>query len=152
MNRAQRRQTERDIKRRINRTDRIVPLPAMFDEFTVFDMPQSIIDQLKNGSIDAVNDTPAFRDNTGNLCEVVPALEGWIFTWKKLSNELDLFLSFYSLSLLSECLQKGDLITKRYIINAANELQACRIAFRNSDRQKICSIAKTAQIQLMLGH
>ena len=152
MNRTQRRQAERNERRGKVYTERVKPLPALLDEFTVFDMPQTIIDQLKNGAIDAAGDTPVFRDNTCNLCEVVPALEGWLFTWKKINSGLNLYLSFYSLDLLSKCLAKGELIDERYISNAANELQSCRVAFRLADRKAIASIARTAQIQIYIGH
>jgi len=87
MNRTQRRLAERNERRGTVYTERVKPLPALLDEFTVFDMPQTIIDQLKNGAIDA-----------------------------------------------------------------ANELQSCRVAFRLADRKAIASIARTAQIQIYLGH
>jgi len=99
MNRTQRRQADRNARRNITHTERIVPLPALLDEFTVFDMPQSIINQLLNGAIDCANDVPVFRDNSGQWCEVLPALEGWLFTWRKLDEELNLHLSFYSIAL-----------------------------------------------------
>jgi hypothetical protein len=150
MNRTQRRQAERNERRGISYSERIVPLPALLDEFTVFDMPQSIIDQLTSGAIDAADGVPVFRDNSGQWCEVVPALEGWLLTWRKLNAELNLQLSFYSFTLLSNRLEKGELIDAIHIINAACELRACRHAFRSADRKKIVSIAKTAQIQILM--
>ena len=151
MNRAQRRQADRNARRGINHTERIVPLPALLDEFTVFDMPQSIIDQLLNGAIDCANDVPVFRDNSGQWCEVLPALEGWLFTWQKINKELYLYLSFYSLALVAECLQKGEFIYEGYVKNAARELQHCREAFRTADRKEIVRIAKNAQLQILLN-
>lgn len=150
MNRTQRRQSERNVRRGISYSERIVPLPALLDEFTVFDMPQSIIDQLAAGSIDAADGVPVFRDNTGGWCEVVPALEGWLFTWRKISAALDLGLLFYSFTLLSNRLHLGELIEAIHIDNAAVELAFCRRAFRTANRQKIVSLAKTAQIQILM--
>lgn len=79
MNRELRRKLERDERRGKIHKERVVPLPAAFDEFTVFDMPQSILDQISNGSIDAIQGVPVFRDNTGVWTELMPALEGWIY-------------------------------------------------------------------------
>jgi len=151
MNRAQRRQAEKNSRRRITHTERVVPLPALLDEFTVFDMPQSIIDQLQNGSIDCADDVPVFRDNTGQWVEVAPALEGWLFTWQKISDELNLNLSFNYLKLLSDCLSKGQFFQWLYVDKSAEELHACRLAFRSADRKEIVRIAKTAQFQILLN-
>lgn len=150
MNRTQRRQAERNQRRGIVYSERIVPLPSLLDEFTVFDMPQSIIDQLTAGAIDAADGVPVFRDNTGSWCEVVPALQGWLFTWRKINIALNLGLSFYSFTLLSNRLNKGELIDAMHIINAALELRHCRHAFRTANRQQIVSLAKTAQIQILM--
>jgi hypothetical protein len=151
MNRNQRRQAQRDSNRGISRQERIVPLPALLDEFTVFDMPQSIIDQLVNGAIDTADDVPVFRDNSGQWCEVLPALEGWLYTWRKINAELNLSLSFYYLTLMANRLAKGEMLHQRHIEHGAKELFDCRIAFRSADRKSIVSIAKTAQFQILLG-
>lgn len=150
MNRASKRALERDMKRGINRHDRIVPLPALLDEFTVFDMPQSIIDQLANGCVDAVDDIPVFRDNTGQWCEIAPALEGWIFTWCKINVDLNLNLSLNNMVILANRLNIGELIGSNHIDNAKKELMACRLAFRSADRQRIVRIAKIAQLQILM--
>lgn len=150
MNRAQRRQAEKNIRRGITLTERVVPLPALLDEFTVFDMPQSIIDQLKNGSIDCANDVPVFRDNTGQWTEVLPALQGWLFTWRKIRDELNLNLFFGNISLIARCLAKNLTFHPQYIESAAEELHACRLAFRTADRKEIVRIAKNAQLQILL--
>jgi len=150
MNRTQRRQAERKERRGIVYSERIVPLPALLDEFTVFDMPQSIIDQLTNGTIDAADDVPVFRDNRGEWCEVVPALEGWLFTWKKINSALDLDLHFDAMELLASRLGKNLWLNPPHIEMAAKELQSCRYAFRTADRKEISRIAKTAQIQILM--
>jgi hypothetical protein len=151
MNRTQRRQAERNERRGKVYTERVVPLPALLDEFTVFDIPQSIFDQIKNGQIDAVNDVPVFRDNTGELCEVVPALEGWIFTWEKIAKELGVsMLAFTSMRILLNKLNAGAMLSVIDIAAASCELAQCRGVFRKADRSKLMSIAKTAQLQILL--
>jgi hypothetical protein len=150
MNRSLKRQLERDFRRGITRTDRVVPLPSLIDEFTVFDIPQRIFDQLSNGAIDAVESVPVFRDNTGVLTEVVPALTGWIFTWQKINDDLALNLNLGDLALVCTALEKNTLITQQNIVDAKLALDACRQTFRICDRKEVMSIAKTAQLQIML--
>lgn len=151
MNRREKRQLDKNIRRGKLDAYKSVQLPSIIDEFCVFDMPQSILDQLKNGAIDTADDVPVFRDNTGRWCEVLPALEGWLFTWRKINTELSLGLSFYYLTLLANRLSKGEFLHPKHIEHSANELMACRVAFRAADRQQIVSIAKTAQLQILLN-
>jgi len=151
MNRAQRRLAEKNTRRGITYTERVVPLPTLFDEFTVFDMPQSILDQLKNGSIDCANDVPVFRDNTGQWTEVLPALKGWLYTWEKISTELNLSLSFHFFKMLSTRLEHGVLLDHLHIKCCIGELYACRLAFRIADRKEIVRISKIAQLQILLN-
>ena len=150
MNRAQRRQAERNERRGKIYTERIVPLPALLDEFTVFDMPQSILDQLSNGSVDAVNNKPIFRDNTGQLCEVVPAMEGWIFTWQKIQQKMAEKLDIEPLQIVCNRLKYDMKLTMRHINHAQDALDNCREFFRTNNRAQIASIAKTAQIQILI--
>lgn len=152
MNRSQRRQAERDMKRGVMRHEKIIPLPALLDEFTVFDMPQSILDQLGNGAIDSVNDEPIFRDNRGEICAVVPALEGWIFTWKKIQEKQFERFDLEPLQIVCNRL-KYDMKLSRLNIEMAQEaLDRCRSYFRHGNRKDIASVARTAQIQMMMGH
>lgn len=150
MNRAQRRQAERNAKRGIAHTERVVPLPSLLDEFTVFDMPQTIIDQISNGQIDAVQGVPVFRDNSGVWTEIVPALEGWIFTWQMIKEKLQLHIDLLPLTIISKRLQANTPITRENISAAQQSLLQCRQAFRIKNRQQIISIAKTAQISILI--
>jgi hypothetical protein len=50
LNRAQRRAMARG---KLPAGERFAPLPALLDEFTIFDMPQTILDKLRNGEIEA---------------------------------------------------------------------------------------------------
>lgn len=152
MNRSQKRQVARDMKRGINRTERIVPLPSLLDEFTVFDMPQQMLDQLSSGSINAAGDTPIFRDNSGDICEIVPALEGWIFTWEKIQEKSAEKLDLEPLKIVCNRLKYDMKLTNLHIELAQDALDRCREYFRSGNRQEIASIARTAQIQIILNH
>ncbi|HEY9211063.1 MAG TPA: hypothetical protein VIO56_06595 [Methylotenera sp.] len=150
-NRAQRRQAERNERRGKVYSERVIPLPSLLDEFTVFDMPQSILEQISHGSVDSIQGVPVFRDNAGMWTEITPALSGWIFTWQKLNSELNLDLNLNPLRTICARLENSMPVTHENIKNALACLDSCRKAFRASDRQKIVSIAKTAQLQILLN-
>lgn len=146
-NRAQRR-AMKNVKQM--QPARIVPLPSLLDEFNVFDMPQTMLDQISNGSIDAVQGVPVFRDNAGEWNEIVPALEGWIFTWQCINEKLQLDIDLQPLATINKRLHNNAPITRDNINNALECLNNCRKAFRSSNRQQIVSIAKTAQISILM--
>jgi hypothetical protein len=150
MNRAQRRQLDRDVRRNIDRTERVISLPPLLDEFTVFDVPQRIFDQISNGSVDAVQGVPVFVDNEGVLNEVVPALTGWIFTWQKISDDHNMGLSLTAMDVVCKRLNASTPLTNLIVAQAKVELNACRAAFRTADRKALMATAKTAQIQIMM--
>jgi len=150
MNRTQRRQAERNERRGKVYAERVVPLPALLDEFTVFDMPQTILEQISHGSVDSIQGVPVFRDNAGIWTEITPSLSGWIFTWQKLNRDLHLELNLNPLRTICARLENNVPVTKENIKNALACLDQCRKAFRASDRQKIVSVAKTAQLQILL--
>lgn len=150
MNRAQRRQAERNERRGKVYSERVVPLPSLLDEFTVFDMPQTILDQISHGSVDSVQGVPVFRDNAGTWNEITPALSGWIFTWAKLNRDLKLELNLNPLRTICVRLENNVPITKENIRAALQCLAECRAAFRRSDRKRIVDIAKTAQIAILM--
>jgi len=147
MNRAQRRAMMRN-KQRL--AERFVPLPALLDEFTIFDMPQTILDKLRNGEIEAYQGRPVFRDNTGAICEICPALSGWIYTWQRINDELGLNINLDPLGRLHNKLQADMPLQLADIEAAETTLTTMRQVFRASDRRQIASIAKTAQIAILI--
>lgn len=146
-NRAQRRAAKRG---KLLMPERIVPLPSLMDEFTVFDMPQTIIDNIKNGQIDAYQGKPVFRDNTGQLCEVCPALAGWIETWEMINLQLGTNINLQPLGKLHNKLQADMPLSVPDVTTAEETLRSMRLVFRASDRNLIASIAKSAQIKILL--
>lgn len=149
MSRALRRQMERDQRRGIDRSERIVGLPPMLDEFTIFDIPQTILDRISAGEIEAANGRPVFRDNTGAWCEVCAALDGWIFTWQRISNGLAMQLDLSALSKLNNKLRYDMRISELEVRAGHAALNKIRQAFRSSDRSRIASLARDAQIVIL---
>jgi hypothetical protein len=147
MNRAMRRALKHGKQ---PRTDKLVPLPKMLDEFTIFNIPERILTKLRNGEIEAQQGRPVFIDNTGALQEVCPALEGWIFTWQKINDKLGLNLGMAPLRKLHNKLQASMMLTEQDVTQAQAALDSIRAIYRITDRQEIASIAREAQIAIYL--
>ena len=149
MNRKQRRQLQRDQRRGIDRSEKIVSLPALMDEFTIFDIPQTILDRISAGEIEAANGVPIFRDNTGAWCEVCPALDGWIFTWQRISDAMQLELDLQPLQKIHTKLDRNMPIFLEDITAGLHALLLTRLAFRENDRSRIAQLARDAQIAIL---
>jgi len=127
----------------------VVPLPAMIDEWNIFDIPERILHKLRNGEIEAVRGVPVFQDNTGELCEVCPALSGWIFTWNHINEKLGLNLNMTPLGKLHNKLNAAMMLTEQDVCAAQAALDSIRAIFRASDRQRIKQLAQDAQIAIL---
>lgn len=148
MNRAMRRAL---AKGKRPEQEKLIPLPSLLEEFTIFDIPQTILSKLRNGEIEAQQGIPVFFDNTGELNEVCPAMAGWIYTWKKLNEKLNLNLWLEPLEKVNNKLHAAIMLTEKDVAQAQAALDSCRAAFRRTDRQAIQRISQDAQIALQLG-
>lgn len=153
MNRAQRRKIARDQRRKIDRNAaRVFTLPAALDEFTVFDMPQTLLDKItQSGEVVEIQGAVVFRDPSGEWNQLCPALEGWIFAWEKISKELNANLDLSALKRLSKKLDVAMPLTQTECDCALAALDACRKLFRASNRKQIMQISRDAQIAILLG-
>lgn len=152
MNRTQRRQLARDQRRNIDRNAaRVVMLPAALDEFSVFDMPQTLLDKITiSGEVVEMQGAVVFRDPSGEWNKICPALDGWIFAWEKISKELNARLDLSALKLLSKKLDVAMPLTQKDCDGAIAALDACRKLFRVSNRKQIMQISRDAQIAILL--
>lgn len=130
--------------------DNVINLPPLIDEWTVFDCPDRILKKVASGEIESVQGVPVFLDNEGNWCEVCPALSGWIFTWQKIINELNIEYSMAALGKIHNKLQASMPVSEQDIFEAISTLDGLRMIFRSTDRKKIKQIAQDAQIAIFL--
>jgi hypothetical protein len=147
LNRAQR----RAAKYRKPSYEREVPLPSLIDEFTIFDIPERILKEIANDAVSTMDDVPHFQDNTGTWRETAPCLGGWISTWAHIAKQLDKPLELGAMRAIRDALDKGETIPEETAFKARQELEACRVMFRTNPRKEIQSIAKSAQVGIMLG-
>ena len=129
---------------------RVIPLPPMLDEWTIFDIPERIFLKLKHGEIEAINGTPIFFDMTGAACEVVPALSGWCYTWDRINDELELDLNLRPIKKVFNKLEAAMWLSPGDVIQAQAALDKIRSVFRVADRKAIKRIATEAQIAILM--
>ena len=125
------------------------PLPHEVD--LVFRPLDLIFAQLRAGEIDAYRGAPVFRSFEGELCEVCPALEGWIETWALLDSKFRLGIDVAALITLRKKLVFGVPLTPEEVESAAEVVNRQRLAYaRDMDVYEVKSVSRTAEIKLEL--
>lgn len=128
-----------------------VPLPRYLDEFTVFSDIERVLEKIEHGEIEHVNGKPVLLSSSGEWCEVVPALNGWISGWKLFDQKFNLNHDISPMVRICNCLNYGSPISQRQIEAAQETLRQERSLFRRIPRDEIASAARTKQIQLLMG-
>lgn len=146
MNRAMRRAA---AKAKPMPPTKVVPLPALLDEFTVFDHIDTMLQKIGNGYIESVQGVPVFRDNEGKLNQVCPALQGWIETWQMINEKLNLVIPVQHLQSICNKLHYAMPITERDLKLATATNAYCKAVFRQR-RKEITEVAKLAQFKILL--
>lgn len=146
MNRAMRRAA---AKAKPMQAPKVVPLPALLDEFTVFDHIDTLLLKIGNGHIETVQGVPVFRDNEGKLTQVCPALQGWIETWQMINEKLGLVIPIQHFQLICNKLHYDTIITERDLKLATATNAYCKAVFRQR-RKEITEVAKLAQFKILL--
>lgn len=147
MNRAMRRAA---AKAKPMPPPKVVSLPALLDEFTVFDHIDTMLMKIGNGYIESVQGVPVFRTNEGKLMQVCPALQGWIETWQMINEKLSLVIPVQHLQKVCNKLHYSTVITERDLNLAKATNAMCKAVFRQH-RKEITEIAKLAQFKILLG-
>ncbi|HEU4709005.1 MAG TPA: hypothetical protein VFS17_06810, partial [Methylophilaceae bacterium] len=77
------------------------------------------------------------------------ALDGWIFTWQRISDAMQLGLDLQPLQRIHAKLDRDMPISQADIKAGLQALQLTRRAFRNSKRSTIAKLARDAQIAIL---
>lgn len=126
--------------------EKVIRLPKLLDEFTIFDTVDRILDAIERDYLEYRDNIPVILGPSGSVVEIIPVMEGWIYTWKKINPKLDLNPWVVILSKLTSSQD----ITIHELERAKTAQDACKIYFRGADREKLQSIAKTAQIAIFM--
>lgn len=147
MNRAMRRAA---AKAKPTPPPKVVPLPALLDEFTVFDHIDTMLMKIGNGYIESVQGVPVFRSNEGELTQVCPALQGWIETWQMINEKLGCEIPIKYLQTVCNKLHYSMPINQTDLMMATKTNAICKLEFRKR-RKEITEVAKLAQFKILLG-
>ncbi len=151
MNRAQRRLAEKHERRGTQpQQEKVVPLPFLFDQFTVFDFMDTFLQKIKNGYIESVQGVPVFTDNEGKLTELCPALMGWIETWEFIFEKIGVNIPMASLRKIHNKLLYNSPLSRAEIYAAEVTNNECMQLFRSRKRKQITEIAKLAQFKILM--
>jgi hypothetical protein len=132
---------------RLKRTTLARPLPHEVD--LVFRPLDLMFAQLRAGEIDAVQGRPVFRSFEGELCEVCPALEGWIESWRLIDQRFGLDIGVKPLETLRRKLYYSIPLETAEVDAAWATVCAERVAYAQKlDVHKVKSIVRTAEIKL----
>lgn len=150
MNRVQRRQAEKDARRGITREVKSLPLPALLDEFAVFEFIEATLNKIKHSALDSIKGVPVFKDEHGEWCQIAPALDGWILAWQDIIDRQSLNIDLQPLQIISKRLAAGVVITHANVDKAFETLAQCRAVFKSTKRKDITKSAQTSLIKLYL--
>lgn len=138
--------------------ERVIPLPKLLDEFTVFDPLERLMIALEHNTLSA-DDNNKFTMTfiNGTPSQVAEVLAGWNFTWEKIIRDLSLTCDISALKTIVtklHALETDETSTQYLTIDdislARSALSRLKIIFRSTARDKLQSIAKTAQIAIFL--
>lgn len=96
--------------------------PDLHDVGLIFRPIFNLFEQLRAGEVDAVKGRPVFRDWQGQLCEVVPALEGWAGCWDRIAAGERLQLSTEAIKKMAKRLQYDVPLTEEEVDAAWQEV------------------------------
>jgi hypothetical protein len=125
------------------------PLPHEVD--LVFRPIDAMFEQLRNDQVDAVRGRLVFVSFEGELCEICPALEGWIKVWELLDRRFELGIPTQPLDVLRRKLDAGMPLELTEVDAAWQTICAQRRAYAwRLDMFEVKSVVRTAEIKLAL--
>ena len=125
-------------------------VPHIHQALQTFQPIYELIDVLKRGEIDAVDNRPIMQIWGGDRCEVCPALEGWVACWDRIIAGELLSIDVAPLRRLYQALVAGDLLTLEIIQAAKTVTDHCYAAYLTIPRERLISYSMTEQIQIEL--
>jgi hypothetical protein len=145
LNRAQR----RALKHKKAVAERVIPLPPAIDEWNVFSMQDEFLRKLKKGYLDVVQGDPVFKDHSGEMLQLLPAMAGWIETWEYVERKNQVELKTAAWRKIFNKLYYNSPIRQIEIEALAQSIDLMKQEFRR-DRKNITELAKNMQIKLLM--
>jgi hypothetical protein len=126
------------------------PLPKWLDEFEIFDPIDRMLQKLENGEIEYHQGSAVFMAGSGEWCQVVPALNGWISVWKRFDQHFQLGHDLSPMVRLCNCLNYSQPLTEHQVAAARKVYKEQIRLFRTLPRDALASITRTEQIRMLL--
>lgn len=125
--------------------------PRYLTKWRTFDGIDRILTSIENGELLAENGIPVFLGVSGERCQVIPALEGWIMMWRHATLKLSLKNDTYTVFEVIRRWLASDQLIPRGLVKAARVCyQQQREYYDQHPYEAWQSIAKDVRIQIYL--
>ncbi len=128
-----------------------VPEPKILDKWRIFDATDRILQALEHGEVTVENNKPIFMGTTGEVCYIMPALEGWVAFWQHAKTKLGLSVDTAApFDAIRKRLQHDVLLTPNMLKKARAALNQQKQYYDTTNRDDLVSIANDVRIKLYL--
>ena len=109
---------------------------------------ERMLSQLRGGEITIQNDQPALTDWEGFLCPAVPAVQGWIECFERISTGERIQADWSGLRELAILIRDDQDLTEALLDKVDEEVSLCRAIMRHLTAKKLGSYMRTEMIAL----
>lgn len=124
--------------------------PDLHDVGMIFRPIHRLFDQLREGEVDSAQGRPIFLDWTGTWCDVVPALDGWVGCWKRITAGEGVEVDLSAVSKLARYLDNGVPLTEDMVDQAWQQIMVTQRLTMKITRKALGDYMRTEQIAIEL--
>ena len=123
--------------------------PSPVETLIAFRPVFDILNAIKSGEVDSINDRPVMRGwSTDEYLETAAALEGWVCCWQRMVSGEKLTLDMSSVERIQQCLATGNMIDEQTLADAIAVTYDCYQAYRRIPRQRLREYSTEEMIQI----
>lgn len=123
--------------------------PSPVETLIAFRPVFDILNAIKSGEVDSINDRPVMRGwSTDEYLETAAALEGWVCCWQRIVSGEKLTLDMSSVERIQQCLATGNMIDEQTLADAIAVTYDCYQAYRRIPRQRLREYSTEEMIQI----
>lgn len=128
-----------------------VPEPKIIDKWRIFEATDRILQALESGEVTVKNNKPIFMGSTGEICYIVPALEGWVTYWNHAKTKLGLLEDTAApFDAIRKRLAHDVILTPTMLEKAKAALAQQKQIYDTTNRDTLASIANDVRIKLYM--
>ena len=123
--------------------------PSLVETLIAFRPVFDILNAIKSGEVDAINDRPVMRGWSPNeYLETAAALDGWVSCWKRIVSGEKLTLDISPMARIQQCLATGNMIDEQTLADAIAVTYDCYQAYRRIPRKRLREYSTEEMIQI----